>query len=199
VAWEPDYVSAAELKAWERIDDAVDDTQLALIVTAASRAVDRHTHRQFGVVAAAEERRYTAVWDRRRCRWLIEIDDLMSTTGLTFTTEAGQIGTYDLEPINAAQKGRPWERVVIHPDSAVKPTSEQHGVTGDGLWGWSTVPATVKLASRLQSARFVARRDSPYGIAGSPELGSELRLLARVDPDVAVVLGPYVRWWGAAA
>jgi hypothetical protein len=198
VAWKPDYVSAAELKAWERIDDAVDDTQLALIVTASSRAVDRHTGRQFGLVAAAEERRYTARWDRRRCRWVIEIDDIMSTTGLTFTVEAGQIDTYDLEPINAAQEGRPWERVVVAPGSAVQPTALAHGVTGDGLWGWSAVPATVKLASRLQSARFVARRDSPYGVAGSPELGSELRLLAKVDPDVGLMLGEYVRWWAAA-
>jgi hypothetical protein len=198
VAWKPDYVSAAELKAWERIDDAVDDTQLALIVTASSRAIDRHTGRQFGLVAAAEERRYTARWDRRRCRWVIEVDDIMSTTGLTFTVEAGEIDVYDLEPINAAQEGRPWERVVVAPGSAVQPTALAHGVTGDGLWGWSAVPATVKLASRLQSARFVARRDSPYGVAGSPELGSELRLLAKVDPDVGLMLGDYIRWWAAA-
>jgi hypothetical protein len=198
VAWKPDYVLTAELKAYLRITDVVDDTELALIATAASRAVDRHTKRQFGVVAAAEERRYTAKWDRRRCRWVIVVDDLMTTTGLVLTAAAGEIDSYTLEPVNAAQEGRPWERIVVDPDSAVKPTGEEYGVTGEALWGWTAVPSTVKLASRLQSSRFVARRDSPFGVAGSPELGSELRLLAKVDPDVGLMLTEYIRW-GATA
>jgi hypothetical protein len=45
----------------------------------------------------------------------------------------------------------------------------------------------------LQASRFYARRDSPYGVAGSPDLGSEVRLLSKVDPDVAVSLADYVR------
>lgn len=59
------------------------------------------------------------------------------------------------------------------------------------------IPAGVTQACLLQASRFFARRYSPFGIAGSPENGSELRLLSRVDPDVAVVLAPYRVWWGA--
>lgn len=60
--------------------------------------------------------------------------------------------------------------------------------------GTSTVqfdpcPASVKLATMIQGSRWAKRRDSPFGIAGSPEMGNEMRLLARIDPDVAVLLG----------
>jgi hypothetical protein len=55
------------------------------------------------------------------------------------------------------------------------------------------VPSAVKLATRLQASRFMARRDSPYGVAGSPDAGSEIRLLSRVDPDVAVALRGFSR------
>jgi len=51
----------------------------------------------------------------------------------------------------------------------------------------------VHEACLLQSSRIAARRDSPFGVAGSPETGSELRLLDRVDPDVAVTLSRYRR------
>ncbi|NIL59971.1 phage gp6-like head-tail connector protein, partial [Salinispora arenicola] len=65
-------------------------------------------------------------------------------------------------------------------------------------WGWPAIPTAVVLATQLQASRLLTRRDSPYGVAGSPQDGSEMRLLARVDPDVEVVLRPYVRHWWAA-
>lgn len=197
MAWAPDYVSASELAAFMRIDDSDDDVQLALAVSAASRAVDNHCNRQFGQVGVAEQRLYTAEWDRRRCRWVVPIDDLMDDTALTVTTEAGEIDSYVLEPVNAKQKGRPAERLVVKPGSSVSPTGEEHGVTASAPWGWTTVPDPVKEATLLQGSRVHSRRTSPFGIAGSPETGSEVRLLARVDPDVAVSLSPFVRWWGA--
>lgn len=54
---------------------------------------------------------------------------------------------------------------------------------------FSPVPSMVKLATQLQASRWAKRRDAPFGIAGSPEMGSELRLLARLDPDVEILLG----------
>jgi hypothetical protein len=57
----------------------------------------------------------------------------------------------------------------------------------------------VEQATLLQASRFHARRFSPYGVAGSPELGSELRLLAKLDADVELALSKaqLVRWWAA--
>lgn len=199
MAWAPDYISVAELAAYLRISDSVDDTELALAVTTASRAVDGCTHRQFGQVATAEARVYTPRWDRQRCRWVIDVDDLDTTTGFALTITAGGVTTavtdYTLEPRNAVAKGMAWTQIVLGLAAEAVPSSvdptDAAGATAK--WGWSTTPSAVKLASRLQASRFAARRDSPYGVAGSPADGSELRLLARVDPDVAVSLKKYVR------
>jgi hypothetical protein len=61
------------------------------------------------------------------------------------------------------------------------------------LWGWSAVPPAIEQATLLQASRLLIRRDSPYGVAGSPEAGTEIRLLARLDPDVDVAVAPYRR------
>lgn len=200
MAWAPIYASSAELKAYTRIpnDDTLDDVQAALALEASSRAIDVHTNRQFGLVATAEERFYTARWDHRRCRWIVPIDDLMTTTSFAIEVNGSAITAYDLEPSNAEFKARPWTQVVIDSTSAVFPTAEVDAVDITGRWGWTTVPDAIKQACLLQANRFLSRRNSPYGVTGSPELGSELRLLSRLDPDVAVILAPYVRWWGAA-
>jgi uncharacterized phiE125 gp8 family phage protein len=195
MAWAPDYVTTAELRAFLRVNDSDDDTQLAVAIAAASRAIDQHTGRQFGVVGSAEERFYTAVWDRHLCRWLVDVDDLMSTSGLVVEIDGTATTTYTKEPRNAAAKGRPWTSLVFDTDSTTLPTGDRDEIAVTALWGWSAVPTPVKQACYLQASRFHARRDSPYGVAGSPEQGNELRLLARVDPDVAVSLGPYIRRW----
>lgn len=205
MAWAPDYATDTELKAYLHITDTDDDAEITLAIAAASRAIDRHTNRQFGLVGSPEARYYTAGYDRKLCRWYVDIDDLMTETGLEIVADIDDDGTYDdaitefaLRPANAAVESRPWTRIYVRPGNAVRPNGNDGGVKVTARWGWTTVPDTVKQATLLQASRFFKRRDAPFGVAGSPELGSELRLLAKVDPDVAVALGPYVRWWAAA-
>lgn len=188
MAWAPDYVNVAELTNYIRVGDTLDDSELELAASAASRAVDLCTGRQFGLVDAPEQRFYPVTWSRARQRWVAVIDDLQTTTGLS------GVSGYTLLPRNALQMGKPWEAM----EFATDPRDDNGEIGPTARWGWTTTPQAVKLASRLQASRFVARRDSPYGVAGSPQQGSELRLLARVDPDVAVSLRHYVRdWWAA--
>lgn len=193
MAWAPDYCTASDLASFVRITDSVDDAQLGLAVTTASRAVDRHCNRQFGIVDAPQERYYEAAWDRRLLRWVIRIDDLMTVDGLDV-----EFDSYTLHPRNAAAQGRPWTYLVVGSDSTVRPEREGAEVAITATWGWSAVPVPVKEATLLQASRLFARRNSPFGVAGSPDVGSELRLLERLDPDVATSLGSFVRWWGAA-
>lgn len=202
--WSPDYATLVEAKSYVRIPDVNDDAEIALAITAASRAIDRTCNRQFGLVATAEARFYTAVFDRKRGRWLVEIDDLQTSTGLVIKYDTNDDGTYPdtvdkyaLQPINGAANGRPWTQIVVHPDSTTKPGPRENAVKVTAQFGWTTVPTPIKQATLLQASRVLARRDSPYGVAGSPEMGSEMRLLAKLDPDVAVAVGPYRRWWGA--
>lgn len=205
MVWAPDYATASELKAYVGIDDTVDDTRITLAITAASRAIDRHTNRQFGLVAAPEARYYTASYDRDLCRWFVEIDDLMTATGLEVNADLADDATYGdvldelaLRPINAAPNGRPWTRFYVLPASTHQPNSNDGGVEVTAQFGWTAVPDAIKQATLLQASRVFKRKDAPFGVAGSPELGSELRLLERLDPDVAVTIGPYLRWWSAA-
>jgi hypothetical protein len=195
MAWAPDYGTSDEAKDFVRIDDGLDDDEIALIVTSVSRAIDQHTNRQFGLVDAAEQRFYTARWDYERAKWVVDIDDLMTALDLEVNVSGvGEITDYTLEPRNAPAKGKPWTRLVVDTSSAVMPTGEEFEIDSTGIWGWTTVPAAVRVAWRLQTNRILNRRDSPYGVAGSPQDGSEMRLLQRLDPDVAVSLDAgYVR------
>jgi hypothetical protein len=200
VAWKPDYVSASELREYiSRSTETIDDTFLGFDATAASRAVDSHTHRQFGNTDAAQARVYEAHWNRRRGRWVAIIDDVMVNPSTVLNDDDDALTDFTLLPRNAQHKGKPWEALMINPSSAVQPTGAERllTITADP-WGWTAVPTSVKEATLIQGNRLHARRFSPYGIAGSPDQGSELRLLARVDPDVAVTLRGLVRWWAAA-
>lgn len=204
MAWAPDYCTSDELKAYARIPDTADDAQVALAVTAASRTVDQVCNRQFGVVSAPEARYYTAVWDRDLCRWVIPVDDVMTVAGLLVEfdsvgdgTFADEIDDYGLAPRNAVNTGRPWTELIVNTTSLVRPDGSRDAVQVTGTWGWTSVPDTIKTATMFQANRFLMRRDSPFGVAGSPDQGSELRLLAKVDPDVAVLLSAYTKVWGA--
>lgn len=191
--WAPDYVTTTELRDYLRIPDTDDDAELALAISAASRAVDRAANRQFGVVTSVEARTFDVAYDRHSGLYVVEIDDLMTATGLAIEDASGAVvasGDVVLKPRNAPQKGRPWTRFT-------SPTVLAGPVEVTALWGWPAVPATIEQATLIQASRFFKRRESPFGVAGSPDLGSELRLMAKVDPDVEVMVGPYKRWWSA--
>jgi hypothetical protein len=192
MAWKPDYVTATQLKSFLSIGDTADDAEIGYAITAASRAVDDHCNRQFGQVAAVEERRYTARVDAERGRYVVNIDDLQDVTGFAVEVDSVAVTAYELEPFNALVKGKPYTRLSFDP-ADVSLTLAAGEVYVTGKWGWSSVPTPVVEATLLQSSRLFNRRTSPYGIAGSPDAGSELRLLSRVDPDVGVSLRGYVR------
>lgn len=192
MAWQPDYATVTELADYVHADEVADGTELGLAVTAASRAVDRFTRRQFGQTTTAEERFYTPYWSARRGAWLVLTDDMAvaptevatSSDGTTFTVVTSPV----LLPRNAAAKQRPWTMLQL-PDSITEIAVD--GVRVTGQFGWTAVPDTVKQATLLQASRVFTRRDAPFGIAGSPDQGSEMRLLAKLDPDVQVMLADY--------
>lgn len=204
----PDYCTLAELKAYRRISDTVDDAELPGAISSASRAVDRATNRQFGQVSTAEIRYYS--WEQTYIegRAALPIFDVYTTTDLAVAIDTAGDGTYagpvvvttdfDLYPWNAALDGIPWTHVVLQPDAAYRFPCRARGVRVTARTGWAAVPAVVKEATKEQANRFAARRESPYGIAGSPDLGNELRLLSKMDPDVELMLKAVRRVWAAA-
>jgi hypothetical protein len=184
VAWEPDYVTSSEVKAYLRITDSDDDAMIAVWATTASRAVDGFCHRQFGSVTA-EEREYSTEYDRHLGCYIAFIDDVQDVDDLVVLDEnADEVTDYSLLPVNALKKGKPYERIAVNVCGPLTITAP---------WGWTSVPVPVKNATLLQAARLAARRDSPFGVAGSPTEGSELRLLATLDPDLKTSLGSKYR------
>ena len=197
MGWQPSYASEGELAAQTRIGDTADDAQLSLAVATASRAIDDRCKRQFGRVPVAEARSYAPRASRARSGWLVPIDDLMTTAGLSVAVDVTGTGspdlavtTYTLRPTNAVAKGRPWTELLI-PSVTVPLLAGSVQVTA--LWGWPGVPDSIRQACLLQASRLLSRRDAPFGIAGSPETGSEMRLLSTLDPDVRVSIEPYRR------
>jgi hypothetical protein len=201
--WAPDYVDLPETKRYLRVPagDTVDDTWIGELITAASRAVDGRCNRQFGTadglrVYEASE----AVPDLTRAGWwLLVTDDIRADQLLPTPLRPGQLaapgdtigvavggqpvpaGGVQLLPRNAAADGTVYTGLRL----ATRPMGD---VAVMGGWGWPSPPAQVRTATLLQVGRWHVRRESPYGTAGSPADGSETRLLAKLDPDVAVML-----------
>lgn len=203
MAWQPAYCTDTELESWIQDGSGANSAELLLAIEAASRSVDKATNRQFGLVASAEDRYYTAEYDRRLRRWVIEIDDLMTATGLEINVDLDsdgiyddEIDNYDLTPINASANSRPWTQIIVDPESANLPTNALNGVKVTARYGWTTVPDTIKLATMIQASRLFARRNAPFGVAGNPEVG-EMRLLEKLDVDLMTSVQSYVRRWGA--
>jgi len=187
VPWAPDYLTTAQAKDYLGVTDTLDDTQLQLWVTAASRAIDKRCNRQFGQVAVATARTFRRLpyWSPDSGLYVLDVDDVYSVTGLLVQGVAYASSGAVLLPDNAPADGRPWTQLGWTADPGLTLTWP---LVVTALWGWAAVPSQVLAACQLQVNRWNFRRSSPAGIAGSPDAGSELRLLERLDPDVATSL-----------
>lgn len=189
-----DYCTLAELKAFLRISDTADDVQLALAVTTASRVIDQFASRHFGVDDTVTTRWYTP----SDARGSLEVDDIATTTGLavTFDGVAAVLDTaFRVQPYNAVVDGWPFEYFELVNGTSFPTTSR--GVAVTAKFGWPTVPPAIKNACLIQAGTILkGGRESPLGIAGSPEFGNELRLSTRLHPIAAEAVRPYRRMWG---
>ena len=213
MAWSstgPQYCHYDDLRSW--IDDAdANPVELIFCIDAASRAIEKACNRQFGQVASPEPRYYTGEYHRDLCRWIVDIDDVMTTAGLVVEVDNDGDGTYDqtiasadyqLTPINSAANGRPWTRIEVLPKSLVKPNGRHNGVKVTARWGWSTIPYPILLATMLQASRLFARRDEGAGPLVSKRV-DDVQLdwsgppSGELDPDLLTSVVPFRRVWGA--
>lgn len=189
------YATVAQVKERLGIDDTTDDTILGLVLDGVSRLIDGHCNRRFYVTAADETRYFTArmadrLWpgDVVSITTLSTDDDGDRTYEHTWTT-----GDYDLLPWNAALDERPYTEIAVSPDGDYSfPAGAAKGTKIVGKFGWPEVPDVVREACLIQCARLFKRKDSPFGLAGAPEMG-QLTVIPRLDPDVKVLLDPVRR------
>jgi hypothetical protein len=195
------YCTLAELKASLAITDSVDDTPLEAAITATSRMIDDYTGRFFyrnGTTESPVARYYTPLDP-----WTMNMDDNYSITQVATDDNFNQTwdtvwstSDYMLEPVNNPQRGWPVNRMLAI-GRYVFPYYLPQSVRITGIWGWASTPAEVNMATLIQAARLFTRRQSPFGIAGSPDLGT-VRLSAKLDADVETLLRPFKKNNGLA-
>jgi len=191
------YATLAELKAYLKIDDSMEDTLLENIVEAASRSIDRIANRRFYLDSTATARQYRPA-DLLR----VFTDDFGSTSGLVVKTDPNDAGVYAttlvlntdyiVEPVNAAAKGRPWNYItIVSGESYSLPVNYRPQVEVTARWGWPSVPDDINQATLILSADLYKRKDSIGGVLGLSELGA-----IRMSPlgrDITAMVRAYKR------
>ena len=199
------YASTAQIKAALRIQDNVDDGLINLAGSAASSMIDTYCQRSFGQTFG------TRVYAPDNS-FVCQIDDLVAGSAVTINLSTNLDGVYattmttadyQLEPLNGIMDGASWPATRIRAVGSYLlgigdwnfyflETPAKASVQVIGTWGWPEVPAAVTQAAVLQASRIYKRTDSPLGVAGFGDMGA-IRVSRGLDPDVAMLLAPYIR------
>ena len=198
------YTTLADVKNGLQIEDILDDTAIEAAILTASRQIDEYCQRFFykeGTIASPSVRYYTAT-----SPWILEIDDLVSLSAVNtdtgFDTPLQYAQSWNiasdimLEPVNNDKKGWPYTRLLAV-GQYVWPYFFPQTCKITGVFGFPEIPYEVQLACKIQASRLFVRKQSPFGIAGSVELGT-VRLNSRLDPDVEMLLKTFRRNFGLA-
>ena len=185
------YTSLNDLKTYLGMSGSTDDARLELAIEAASRAIDSECSRQFFTTSYT---RYFETDDPLRCDL---DDDLQTVTSIAYDSTGKRdyivlAGTdYELDPEVA-----PYRVIHIAPGSSVAfPVEQRRGVRVIGLWGYCAAgsqPQAITRACMILATRYFKRKDAPFGVVGTPELGF-MRVTAR-DPEIRALLNPYRRY-----
>lgn len=194
------YCDLDDLKAWLKLDDAIDDSVLETVIGAASRGIDEYCGRRFWMDSSATARDYYPPVGSLR------VDDFVVASGETVkvdTSGDGTFGTtwtsgtnYLIQPVNRERNGTtPWpceELSLLAGSSFPFSTTGRPAVRVTATWGWASVPDPVRQACLIKSARLFRRMQTPEGIAGGSEFGV-IRISNKEDPDVCMLLAGFRR------
>jgi len=199
----PTYITKAALKATLDIVSSTADADVDAAIAAASRGIDGACGRRFYPDADNTKVRFytpeSSVW--------VEIEDLAAVGTGNFVTidragdgsfsEAWVLDTdYVLEPLNAGQDDqhiRPWERIRVRERAAHWLPCWEKSVRVTGKFGWAAIPEEIIQATTILASKLFKRaREAPFGILTAGTDVGAMRI-ARTDPDVASLIGPYMR------
>ncbi len=169
-----------------------DDGNLDLSVEACSRWLDEYYKTSF--YARTETRYLTAEFSD-----LVYLDDLLTITTLKTDTDGDETYAttwattdYWLEPRNAQSRPTPspYTRIRINRNGDYSFPTIDYGIEIAGTWGYSsTAPKVIKQLCLLLAHRIWKRKDSIFGIAGSPELGvTVIQAKVTVDSDIQMLM-----------
>lgn len=170
-----------------------DDANMEIAIEAVSRVIDSITGTNY--YGVAETRYFTA-----RFGDLLYVDDLISIT--TLKADEDYDGVYEttwtttdyiLEPRNARVKANasdrePYRQIRTNWNGDYVFPGYDHAIEIVGTWGYTTVaPAPIKQATLLAAHRMYKRKDSIFGVAGTPQLGVTI-VQAKVQQDSDIML-----------
>lgn len=163
---------------------SADDELLDIALLAASRSIDNFCGRVFysdpAPVTRVVETAGRLLYRRGRGTLLLT-DDIADET---ITVSSGETALTSIEayPSGAIARGLPATGILL--------TSGTWSYDADitARWGAPEVPSVVTQACLLQAGRLYRRKDSPEGMAGSPDWG--LVRVPNMDPDVRALLAP---------
>lgn len=197
-----EYTTSTLLKATLGITSSTFDNDIAASLAAASRGIDKACGRRFWADAnSSQVRTYTPDSYRR-----LMIDDLITLT--TLKVDQNGDGTFEetwtsgtdfvLEPLNAAVETpvQPYTSVLVRKSSRrYFPCDIEQSAQVTGKFGWTAIPDEIVLATSILAGKLFKRaREAPFGIVsfGGADSSAAMRL-ARTDPDVANLIGPFTR------
>lgn len=196
------YCTLSDLKTALAIEDIQDDIGLEAAILTASRMIDDYTGRFFyrnGTTVAPVTRFFTAPDS-----YLCAVDDFVSLNEVATDDNFDQSYTtvwaasdFMVEPVNNALRGWPFSRLIAI-DRYIWPYNLPQTVRIKAVWGYPSIPAEISMGTKIQASRLFIRRQSPFGIAGTPELGT-VRLSSRLDPDVEALIKPFRKMNGLVA
>jgi hypothetical protein len=199
------YCTLDDVKAALRISDTVDDDRISLAVDAASRQIETECSRYFYQDAGVTDRRFVS-----NDPWLVEVDDISTSTGLVVTSDYAGDGSfsttwnaldYQLEPINNRMEGEsPWPTTAIRAIRSLyfpvwggisypRPYT-QALVKVSARWGWPSVPTPIQKACIVQAIAIFKADDVPFGATPFGETGI-VRLRQAMHPTAATLIEPY--------
>lgn len=191
------YVTVEQLKASLTLTgQTFADADIQTAISAAARTIDAQTGRRFYPDADAQQTRMFWPLNPGFCL----IDDLSTFTSLNYQGDTWTLGSdFYLEPMNAAADGRPYTgiRTIARPfiytlaERAPGWAGFDGRITVVGKWGWATTPPEIVEATSILASRLLRRaREAPFAVVGAGIEGEAIRL-AKMDPDVAMLIAPY--------
>lgn len=177
------YCTADELKSRLQITSTADDSEIALAISAGSRAIDRYCGRYFYRVT--DTLTYVPGDIYSVCT-----DDLVSVTTLATdpagtTAQGGTFpvtwpaGSYQLTPYNPGDPGEPWPYTKIRavggltfPWVVPQVLMRMDRVQVTGVFGWPAVPLTVRQSALQVAAEIFRSKDAPTGGGGPGEFAT---------------------------